>query len=129
MLAGPVVVPTGTTRRAHRSGPAVIRWLCRPRVSPSWSPGRKSAPRGARATAVREVLAPYEGCSPERLPRGHSSPYGVNVGRGGIEKASVPRALEESYDAAVSAAVPVVSAGLCVFSVVLVIEDAFTLTS
>jgi diguanylate cyclase (GGDEF)-like protein len=51
------------------------------------------------------------------------------VGRGGIEKASVPRTLEESYEATVSAAVPVVSAGLCVFSVVLAIEDAFTLSS
>jgi hypothetical protein len=51
------------------------------------------------------------------------------VGRGAVEKTSIPCTLEESYDAAVSAAVPVVSAGLCAFSVVLAIEDALTLES
>ena len=49
-------------------------------------------------------------------------------GRGG-EKTSVPCTLEESYDAAVSAAVPVVSAGLCAVSVVLAVEDGLTLGS
>ena len=66
---------------------------------------------------------------PERLPAGQPSPYGVNVGRGDVEKTSIPRTLEESYDAAVSAAVPVVAAGLCAFSVVLAVEDALTLES
>jgi diguanylate cyclase (GGDEF)-like protein len=51
------------------------------------------------------------------------------VGRGGVEQTSVPRTLEESYDAAVSNAVPVVSAGLGAFSVVLAIEDALTLAA
>ncbi len=53
--------------------------------------------------------------------------YGGTVGRGGVEQTSVPRTLEESYDAAVSEAVPVVSAGLCAFSAVLAVEDALTL--
>ena len=51
------------------------------------------------------------------------------MGRGGVEQTSVPRTLEESYDAAVSNAVPVVSAGLGAFSVVLAIEDALTLAA
>jgi diguanylate cyclase (GGDEF)-like protein len=51
------------------------------------------------------------------------------VGRGGVEQSSAPRTLEESYDAAVRDAVPVVSAGLCAFSVVLAVEDALTLES
>jgi diguanylate cyclase (GGDEF)-like protein len=49
------------------------------------------------------------------------------VGRGGVEQTSVPCTLEESYDVAVSNAVPVVSAGLCAFSVVLAVEDTLTL--
>jgi diguanylate cyclase (GGDEF)-like protein len=51
------------------------------------------------------------------------------VGAGGVEKPNVACTLEESYDVAVSAAVPVVSAGLCAFSVVLAAEDALTLES
>jgi diguanylate cyclase (GGDEF)-like protein len=51
------------------------------------------------------------------------------VGSGGVEKTNVPCTLEESYDAAVSAAVPVVSAGLCAFSVMLAVEDGLTLGS
>jgi diguanylate cyclase (GGDEF)-like protein len=51
----------------------------------------------------------------------------VTVGRGGVEKSSVPRTLEESYDAVVSSAVPVVFAGLCAFSGVLAVENALTL--
>jgi diguanylate cyclase (GGDEF)-like protein len=51
------------------------------------------------------------------------------VGGGGVEKTTVPCTLEESYDAVVSAAVPIVSAGLCAFSVVLAVEDALALES
>lgn len=49
------------------------------------------------------------------------------MGRGGVEKTRVPRTLEESYDAAVSAAVPAVAAGLCAVSVVFAAEDLLTL--
>jgi diguanylate cyclase (GGDEF)-like protein len=51
----------------------------------------------------------------------------VIVVRGGGEQTSIPGTLEESYDTAVTAAVPVVSAGLCAFSIVLALEGGLTL--
>lgn len=78
-----------------------------------------------RATTLLHPLV----VSRERLPAARPSPYGVQVGGGGVEKTSVPCTFEESYDAVVSAAVPVVSVGLCAFSVVLAIEDGLTLES
>lgn len=55
-------------------------------------------------------------------------PYGGRVGGSGVESWPRPATLEESYDAAVTASLPVTVAGLGAFSLLLAAESAVTLT-